>query len=93
MKVSLYGTVGMLMMISTPNLSRRRFPAMSMWDSPIPDMIISLVSCSRCTIRVGSSSVSRFKAVPILSRSALVLGSMQAENTGLGKTMPGSSRG
>ena len=57
----------------------------SRWSSPIPLMMVWPVSSSERTRKVGSSSASFCSATPILSWSALVLGSTATEMTGSGK--------
>ena len=60
---------------------------MSRCNSPIPEIIVSPVSLFVYLRKVGSSSASLFKAVFILSWSALVFGSTATEITGSGNTI------
>src|SRR6266508_799834 len=59
----------------------------SRWSSPMPSMIVWPVSSSVCTLKVGSSSESRCRAIPSFSWSNLVLGAMATEITGSGKVI------
>src|SRR5205814_1329658 len=59
----------------------------SRWSSPMPSMIVWPVSSSVWTLKVGSSSERRCSAMPSLSWSTLVLGSMATEMTGSGKVI------
>ncbi len=56
-------------------------------SSPIPAMIVCWVSSSVRMRKVGSSWARRVSAMPILSWSPFVLGSMACEMTGSGKVM------
>ena len=53
----------------------------------MPAMIVWPVSSSALTVNVGSSSESRWIAVPSFSWSPLVLGSMATSITGAGKVI------
>ena len=64
-----------------------RSTSTSRWSSPIPQMIVWPVSSSVRTWNVGSSSDSEFSALPSLSWSILVLGSMATEMTGSGNSI------
>ena len=57
--------------------------AMAMWVSPVPVSTVWWVSSSRRTSSVGSSSCKRCRAVIILSSSALLLGRMATDSTGV----------
>ena len=56
-------------------------------NSPMPEIIVSPVSGSPATRKVGSSSESFRRATPIFSWSAFVLGSTRTDMTGSGKVM------
>src|SRR5947207_1481234 len=62
-----------------------RSTMISRCSSPMPLMIVCAVSGSECTRNVGSSSESFASAMPSLSWSALVFGSIATEMTGFGK--------
>src|SRR6266568_5139871 len=83
--VSRYATCGRPTLASTLNSRRIRSTMISRCSSPMPLMIVCEVSASVCTRNVGSSSDSFASAMPCLSWSALVLGSMATEMTGFGK--------
>ena len=59
----------------------------------MPAMIVCPVSSSVCTRKVGSSSASRWMAVPSFSWSDLVFGSMACSITGAGKSIDSSATG
>ena len=59
----------------------------------MPAMIVWPVSSSRWTWKVGSSSASRWIAVPSFSWSALVFGSTATWMTGSGKVIDSSTIG
>ena len=85
--VSRYATWGLPTLHSTLNSRFIRSTMMSRWSSPIPEMIVWPVSSSVRTLKVGSSSAKRAKAMPIFSWSALVFGSTATEITGSGNSM------
>ena len=59
----------------------------------MPAMIVWPVSSSDLTVKVGSSSESRWIAVPSFSWSPLVLGSMATSITGAGKVIDSRTTG
>jgi hypothetical protein len=59
----------------------------------MPAMMVWPVSSSERTWKVGSSSASRWIAVPSFSWSLLVLGSMATEMTGAGNVIDSSTTG
>ena len=59
----------------------------------MPPMMVWPVSSSERTWKVGSSSARRWIAMPSLSWSPLVLGSMAMWMTGAGKVMDSSTTG
>ena len=69
----------------TPNSRIMRSTIISRCSSPMPEISVCPVSGSLCTLNVGSSCESLASALPSLSWSALVLGSMATEITGAGK--------
>src|ERR1035438_4860240 len=75
------------MLASTLNSRRIRSTSTSRCSSPMPEMIVCPVSSSVLTWRVGSSSASRWMAMPSLSWSPLVLGSIATLMTGAGKVI------
>src|SRR5712675_2203231 len=75
------------MFASTLNSRRIRSTSTSRCSSPMPEMIVWPVSSSVLTWKVGSSSASRWIAVPSFSWSLLVLGSMATLITGAGKVI------
>src|SRR6185437_2082599 len=72
------------MFASTLNSRCMRSTMISRCSSPMPEMIVWPVSASECTRKVGSSSASFWSAMPNLSWSALVLGSIATSITGAG---------
>ena len=64
----------------------------AVWASPIVTRTCSPVSL-RSTRAVGSSSSIRWRAGPILSRSALVCGSIATISVGMGKSRGGRTNG
>src|SRR5580698_1729309 len=64
-----------------------RSTMISRCSSPIPEMTVWPVSSSVRTRNVGSSSASFWRAMPILSCSALVFGSTATEMTGSGNVI------
>ena len=59
----------------------------------MPAMMVWPVSSSVCTRKVGSSSASRWMAMPSFSWSDFVLGSMACSITGAGKSIDSSRTG
>ena len=59
----------------------------------MPAMIVWPVSSSDLTVKVGSSSESRWIAVPSFSWSPLVLGSMATSITGAGNVIDSRTTG
>ena len=59
----------------------------------MPAMIVWPVSSSVCTRKVGSSSASRWMAMPSFSWSDFVFGSMACSMTGAGKSIDSSTTG
>ena len=59
----------------------------SKWSSPIPAMIVWPVSWSVQVLKVGSSSASFDKAIPIFSWPAFVFGSIAIDITGSGNSI------
>ena len=57
---------------------------MSRCNSPIPSMIVSLVSSSTWVRKVGSSFVKRFRALDMFICDLLSLGAIASEMTGSG---------
>src|ERR1019366_7831157 len=75
------------MFASTLNSRRIRSTSTSRCSSPMPEMMVWPVSSSVLTWKVGSSSASRWMAVPSFSWSLLVLGSMATLITGAGNVI------
>ena len=59
----------------------------------MPAMMVCPVSSSALTVKVGSSSESRWMAVPSFSWSPLVFGSIATSITGAGKLIDSSTTG
>ena len=85
--VSRYATCGLPTLASTLNSRSMRSTSTSRCSSPMPAMIVWPVSSSVWTVKVGSSSESENRALPILSWSALVFGSTATWMTGSGNTI------
>src|SRR5438034_1277009 len=85
--VSRYATWGFPIFAATPNSRTIRSTRISRCSSPIPEMMVCPVSSSVCILNVGSSRRSLSRAVPSLSWSDFVLGSIATEITGAGKSI------
>ncbi len=72
--VSLYGTLGVVRLTSTPNFLLSLSIVTSMWTWPIPERMISFVWSSLWMVIDGSSSRSLLSELMILSSSPFVLG-------------------
>ena len=66
---------------------------MSKCNSPIPETIVCPESSSVLTWKVGSSSANLAKAIPSLSTSAWVFGSIAIPITGSGKSIDSNTIG
>ena len=93
MIVSRYATCGLPTCASTLNSRIIRSTSTSRCSSPMPAMIVWPVSSSVWTWKVGSSSESELSALPSLSWSFFVLGSIATEMTGSGNSMRSSTIG
>ncbi len=78
--------------MAAPNLRLSRSAITAMWASPRATSNCSPVG-ARSTRALGSSSSIRWRAVPILSRSAFVCGSIATDSVGSGKGMSGRTSG
>ncbi len=85
--VSRYATCGLPTVASTPNSRCMRSTRISKCNSPIPEITVWAVSSSVRTRNVGSSSDNDLSALPSLSWSTFVFGSIATWITGSGKIM------
>ena len=85
--VSRYETDGRPTFAATLNSRTMRSTSTSRWSSPIPAMRVWPDSSSVWTRKVGSSSARRWSAIPSLSWSALVFGSIATSMTGSGNVI------
>jgi len=85
--VSRYATCGLPTVASTLNSRCIRSTRISKCNSPIPEITVWFVSSSVRTRKVGSSSDNDFSALPNLSWSSFVFGSIATWITGSGNSM------